>query len=206
MALTVNDTGGGDFEQAPIGTFIARCVRLIDLGTQHGEYQGKATVKREVMISWELPSELMTRGEAEGKPFLVARFYTASLGEKANLRHDLEAWRGRAFTEDELAGFDLKNILGKACMVGIIDKGGKSRIGSVMALPRGMEAPPRINEITYFDIDEWNDLTFDKLSKGIQDKIKASDEYKERNGMAAPKNPAHDPSDFSDFESDIPFN
>lgn len=204
MALTVNDAGNGDFEQAPIGTFIARCVRLIDLGTQHGEYQGKPNVKREVMVSWELPSELMTRGEAEGKPFLVARFYTASLSEKANLRHDLEAWRGRAFTEAELAGFDLKNILGKTCMVGIIDKAGKSRIGSVMALPRGMEAPPQINETMSFDIDEWNDITFAKLSKGIQEKIKASDEFKERNGMIPPKQ-ALDPSDFADFKDDIPF-
>ena len=32
-----SDTGGGDFEQPPIGTHMARCVRVIDIGTQRGE-------------------------------------------------------------------------------------------------------------------------------------------------------------------------
>ena len=54
-----SDSGGGDFEQPPVGTTVARCVKIIDIGTQKGEYQGKATSKRQCIIGWELPNELM---------------------------------------------------------------------------------------------------------------------------------------------------
>jgi hypothetical protein len=43
--MRVSDTGGGDFEQAPAGTHMARCVRIIDIGTQFGEYQGKPNAR-----------------------------------------------------------------------------------------------------------------------------------------------------------------
>jgi hypothetical protein len=56
-----------------------------------------------------------------GKPFTVSKFYTASLGEKANLRADLKNWRGRDFTDEELAGFEAKNILGKPCMLSVVE-------------------------------------------------------------------------------------
>ena len=42
MARYASDTGGGDFQQSPAGSHIARCVKLTDLGTQTGEYEGKA--------------------------------------------------------------------------------------------------------------------------------------------------------------------
>ena len=100
-------------------------MRIIDLGTQKGDYQGQVTRKRQNLITWELPNSKMETGEFEGQPFLISKFYTASLGEKANLRRDLVNWRGREFSPEELAGFDHKNILGKCCMLSITanDKG-----------------------------------------------------------------------------------
>ena len=41
------DSGGGEFEQAPAGTHMAVCIRVIDIGTQDGEYQGKPNSKRQ---------------------------------------------------------------------------------------------------------------------------------------------------------------
>jgi hypothetical protein len=153
--MRVSDTGGGDFEQAPVGTEAARCIKLIDIGTQEGEYQGAPTHRRQVIVSWELPNSLMSQGEQSGKPFVVSKFYTASLGEKANLRKDLVNWRGREFTVEELAGFEMKNILGKPCMLSITanDKG-KSRVGAVMALPKGMSVPEAVNSLFYFSLDD----------------------------------------------------
>lgn len=139
-----SDNGGGDFEQAPAGTHVARCIRLIDIGTQFGEFQGKPNALRKVVVTWELPNELMTEGDFAGKPFLVNKWYTASLGEKANLRKDLVNWRGREFTDDELKGFEAKKILGTTCMLSLTpnDKG-KVRVTGVMKLPKGSEAPPQ---------------------------------------------------------------
>lgn len=193
---------GGNFEQAPTGTHVGICYRLIDLGTQHGEYQGKPNARNQVLVSWELPNELMK----DGQPFVVSKFYTNSLGEKANLRQHLESWRGQHFTVEELKKFDLQNILGKPCLLSIIhnDKE-RAVVSGVMAMPKGSAAPEMHNKPFVFWIDEWNQESFDSLSDGIKDIIKESDEYKAR------VNPSDDgglgamPNDLPWDNDDIPF-
>lgn len=181
--MYLKDSGGGDFEQPPVGTHIARCVKVIDIGTQKGEFQGKATFKRQVIIGWELPDELMTEGNYAGQPFVVSRFYTASLSEKANLRKDLANWRGRDFTEQELAGFHAKKILSTGCMLSLtLNDKGKVRVTGVMALPKGTKMPPQVNPNVYFSLDEYDQEAFDSLSEGYQKFIKASPEYTGRAG------------------------
>lgn len=197
MGRYAKDSGGGDFEQAPTGTHIARCYQIIDIGTHHGDYQGKPVVRNQVIVRWELPNEVMETGD----PFIASRFYTNSLGEKANLRADLEAWRGRSFSEEELNGFDLMNILGKPCQLSIIDKNGKSRVSGVMAMPKGMQCPPQINPSVAFWIDEWDQAVFDSLPDGFKKLIMESDEYKARGSGAVPKKAGS----FADLEDDIPF-
>lgn len=168
---------GEHFEQAPAGNHITRCIRLIDLGTQHGEYQGKPLIRNQVLLTWELCNELM----ADGRPFTVSRFYTNSLNEKANLRADLESWRGRAFSPEELARFDLQTILGKACMLNVVhnDKG-KAQVSSIATLPKGMSAPESVNPLLAFWIDEWDEGIFEKIPDGLKKIIAASDEFKGR--------------------------
>jgi hypothetical protein len=173
------ESGGGmDFEQAPTGAQVARCIRLIDIGTQENTWEGKINHKRQVVVSWELPHCLMTEGESAGKPFIVSKFYTASLSEKATLRHDLVAWRGREFTPEELAGFDSKNIIGKTCMLGSTEgKNGKTRVTTVMQLPKGMPVPEQINPTLFFSLDEYKQDVFDSLGKGMKGMIEKSPEY-----------------------------
>mgnify|MGYP000991632769 CR=1 FL=1 len=197
-----SDQGGTEFEQPPVGTHVARCVKMIDIGTQRGEYQGKATMKRQVIIGFELPNELMQEGEYKGKPFTVSRFYTASLSEKANLRKDLANWRGRDFTEEELRGFEAKNILGKPCMLSLIpnDKG-KVRITGVMALPKGTQVPEQINPTVYLSLEpgEFNPEVFEALSDGYKKLIKVSPEWTELQKPQTPK------GKFDDMDDDIPW-
>lgn len=200
------DSGGGDFEQPPIGTHVARCIKLIDIGTQQGEYQGKATFRRQVIIGWELPNELMQDGDNAGKPFTVSKFYTASLGEKANLRADLKNWRGRDFTDEELAGFEAKNILGKPCMLSItLNDKGKARVTGVMALPKGTPVPDQINETLFFSLEpsDFKPEVFEALSEGYKKMIRVSPEYMEltKPGHAKPKTDGG----ISDMDDDIPF-
>src|SRR5688572_23018431 len=80
-----------------------------------------------------------------GKPFLVRRRYTCSLHEKAALRGDLESWRGRAFTDQELQAFDLESLLGVNCLLNILHecRNGSTyaNVSSIMRLPKGMPAP-----------------------------------------------------------------
>lgn len=171
--------GGNGFKAAPAGTHVARCYRIIDLGTQHGEYQGQPNVRNQIMVQWELPSELMD----DGKPYSVSKFYTNSLSEKATLRADLESWRSRGFTAEELMKFDLMNIIGKPCMVTVVHaESGKAKVTSVSAMPKGMQCPSQVNESDAFWIDEWDDNKFHALPKKIQDIIVQSDEYKAFSG------------------------
>lgn len=194
-----------EFEQPPVGTTVARCIKVIDIGTQVGEYQGQPTHKRQVIIGWELPTELMGEGEHKGKPFVVSRFYTASLNEKANLRKDLENWRGRPFTDVELGGFDSKNVLGKTCMVSLMqNEKGKVRVSGVIAMPKGMEVPAQVNPSVYFSLDEFSEPVFESLSDGYKKMIAASPEYAKILAPKPKKSIADMPSDDIDTD-DIPF-
>lgn len=206
--MKATDSGSGTFEQAPTGTHVARCYKLIDLGTQLREFQGESKKSRQFIMGWELPGELMTTGEYAGQPFTVSKFYTLSLHEKATLRAHLKSWRGRDFTPAELEGFDLKNLLGKACMVSVVmnDKG-RATVGGVMALPKGMTVPDAVNPNVYFSLDpeEFDPAAFDAFSDKMKAIITPSDEYKARSEKPKAKAPA--PAGAAEFEDDteIPF-
>lgn len=203
--MKVSASGNTEFESAPVGTAAARCIKLIDIGTQEGEWQGKKNYRRQAILTWELPNTPMSEGDNAGKPFIVNKFYTASLGEKATLRHDLVSWRGREFTVGELQEFDLKNILGKPCLVSVVhNENGKAKVQGVIALPKGMDIPAQINQTVYFSLDEFDQTVFDSLSDGIKKMIIASPEY-QRIVSGEPKKPEGGGGDFDDFESDVPF-
>lgn len=174
---------GTEFEQPPVGTCVARCYRILDLGTQQGEWQGKPIFRRQIHMTWELPTELMTEGDHAGKPFMVSKFYTASLGEKANLRKDLQNWRGREFTPEELAGFDPKNVLGKACLLSLtMNEKKKVRVTGVSGLPKGMDVPKQINESLYFSLEDFSRSMYEVLPEYFRELIAKSPEYQKTVG------------------------
>lgn len=204
MGRYAQDTGGADFQQAPAGSHIARCIKIIDIGTHHGEYQGAPTVRNQIIVQWELPNETMTI-DGEQMPLIVSKFYTNSLSEKANLRKDLESWRARPFSPEELMKFDLMKILGVGCMVSVVhNEKGKAKVVSVSALPRGMECPPAVNAPEAFWIDEWNQAKFDEMSEGFKKLIMDSDEYK---AMFVPPGQRAAAAERNDdkMDDDIPF-
>lgn len=200
--IASDNGGGGSFEQAPEGTHLARCYKLIDLGTQVREFPGSEPKKnRQIIIGWELPGELMTTGEFAGQPFTASKFYTLSLHEKATLRGHLKNWRGRDFTTEELAGFELKNLLGKPCMLSIVlNEKGRAQVGSVLAVMKGVAVPEAVNPTVYFSLDpkEFDQSVFDSFSDKMKALITPSDEYKARSAkMEAPADVEH--------ADDIPF-
>jgi hypothetical protein len=132
---------GDNFEKPTPGTVQGVCVSVHDIGIQKVEYPGKPPSEaRKVIVAWEL-SQRMTQGEHAGKPFMITRFYTLSLSEKANLRKDLENWRGKKFTAEELKGFDIETIIGANCLLSIVaTETDKRKVTGVMAVPTGMPA------------------------------------------------------------------
>lgn len=180
MGRFASDTGGGNFQQLSAGTHVARCYSLIDIGTHHGEWQGQATVRNQVIVRWEVPGETITVDGVD-KPMVASKFYTNSLSEKANLRKDLVAWRGKEFTTEELMKFDLTSILNAPCMITVAHSPeGKAKVVSVSGLPKGFKCPPRVNALQTFWIDEWDEEVFQSLPEGFQRLIHESDEGKAR--------------------------
>jgi hypothetical protein len=182
--LFVSDSGK-TFTPAPEGPQLARCRDVIDNGTQVTEWQGKKSNKRKVTIRWELVTSLQAEGEFEGQPYVVSKTYTASLADKANLRADLEAWRGKKFTPEELANFDMRSLRDKACMMQVVHavKDGKTyaNVGSLMAVPAGMTVPPLVGKSIVLSLDSeyFVQAAFDALSDKFKERIAASPEYKE---------------------------
>ena len=181
---------GSKFEPLEAGAEIAICIGMIDLGTTENTYNGKTSDKHQVLLIWEVPGQTEMRkikdsDEEKEVTRTISKFYTMSLNEKANLRKDLESWRGKAFTAEELEGFEGKNLLEKGCMISIIcepnTKGDmKSKVSTVMALPKGIKAPAATHDIVYFSFDDNVDM--DILSDGLKTMVMKSHEFKALNG------------------------
>jgi hypothetical protein len=179
-----------EYEPLPIGVIPAVCVTYFDCGIQIG-FQGKHQHK--VVILWELDAR-----KTDGSRFLATKSYTASLSEKANLTADLQSWRGRAFTDAELEGFNLDNIVGKPCQLNLVQgtKGnGDNFVGiqTVMLAPRGWKA---------FAVETAPDYVPEFVKKMIDSQLETPapdgmDEYKAASGSSSGR-----PDQFDD---DIPF-
>lgn len=176
MSLTVKASGSGDFEMTPEGTYIGRCIKVIDLGTQTATGQYGTKQQKKVMVQWELLDGAKMQ---DGKPFAVAQFYTASLHEKSQLRKDLEAWRGKKFTAEELEGFDLSQVLGAYCMIQVVHSqdGQYANVNAIMATK---EKPEGVNPLVSFEINNPDMEVFSTFSDKMKAKITSTPEWQER--------------------------
>ena len=72
------------FPSVSVGVHKARCIKVIDLGTQMKVFEGQTSWKREVMVIWEVPEQTNETSE----PLTISRWYTLSLHEKSNLGNE----------------------------------------------------------------------------------------------------------------------
>ena len=174
--------GSGDtprYQTVSVGVHKARCVKIIDLGTQKSDFNGQVSWKRQVLIIFETPEEL----NSEGQPLTISKFYTLSLHEKSNLGNDLTSWRGRAFSEAEKQSFDISKLLGVPCLLNVMDKNGKPRISSIMPMKKGDPIAEQITQGVVFSLEDFQNgkkEVFNNLSEGIRNIILRS---KELEGM-----------------------
>lgn len=146
MPIIASANESKTYTPAPEGVHQAVCVDVIDLGMLKSlfpdEKNGKEKFQHKVNVVWQI-EELRD----DGKRHLLYKRYTLSLHEKAALRHDLESWRGRAFTFDELVGFDVEKLKAANCFVNVQHK--KSQDGSrtyanvvsIMPVPKNLKLP-----------------------------------------------------------------
>lgn len=173
MSMIAKENGGTSIPNLADGVYTAISSMLIDLGVQRNEKFDKD--QRKFILIWNVVGETVKIGDLE-LPRTINKEYGFSLNEKSNLRKDLESWRGQAFTEEELRGFYLSNILNKGCQLQIINKesNGKqyNNIAGIMALAKGMQVE-QLDETIVFDMEEqesWNN--YHKVPGWIKEKIK----------------------------------
>ena len=175
MTTIVATQGTNEFPKVPTGVHNARCVRVIDLGTQRNDYGGNITYKRQVLIIWEVPDQI-----SNDVPMTISKFYTLSLHEKSNLGMDLVSWRGRPFTEQEKQGFDITKLIGVPCQINVMhNDNGKEKVSSVMPLGKDTKLQDQHYESISFSIEDFQKgqrEQFNKLSEGIRKMILRSKE------------------------------
>jgi hypothetical protein len=174
-----------DFKIAPAGNHLARLYSIIDIGHQETVWKGETKIMHKVVFTWELHGEdndgnpLTTD---DGKPLIVSKRYTVSLGDQSTLRKDLESWSGKKMTDEDRKGFDLKTLLGKFCMLSIVhsDDGKYANVGSINSVPTAIRnaIPEGINQPISFWLNDYTKEQYDALPKYYREKITESSEWR----------------------------
>ena len=152
MAIMASDSGGGDYQPVPQGTYDAICYKIVDAGTSMNKFQDEVNKQHSIFIFWELP----TCRTEDDRPMSIFHKYRLSLRETAKLRSHLQSWRNKPFTEKELAGFDITKILGVTCKLTVgLTSGGKEKVTGVFCADGGPKKTATENEQVIFDLEDY---------------------------------------------------
>jgi hypothetical protein len=208
MSFYVESNQSKTFKIVPAGSHLARCYRIVDLGSQKTEYMGETKVQRKIMVGWELFGEDdtgMPLVTDDGRPMGIFKNYTLSWSENATLRKDLQSWRNKPWTDAEARRFDLKTILNNYCMLNVIHRevGGNvyanvATISPVPTLIKQAGLPKPVNQNQLFTLAEPDMELFETFGKGLKEKIMNSPEWTMYTGKAKP-------SVVDDMADDLPF-
>jgi hypothetical protein len=215
MAFIATDSGGGDFKKVPPGAYIGRCYSLVDLGTQHTTGAFGDKFQHKIRLGWELFGEdeqgnpLTVDVDGKQMPMTITKSYTVSLHEKASLRRDLAAWRGRDFTDEEAKAFDVAKLLGAFCMINATtsETNGKTytNVAGITPLPGALKnaKPAPVHANVVFDLDKPDMKVFNGFHEKLQEAIKKSPEWIQKQGKGSPGSGFDDmPND--DYASEEP--
>lgn len=192
------------------GTHIATCYFLADLGMQDS---GQYGIKHQVHYLFEVPGERVEFTDENGNnremPRTIGKTYNFTLTEGATLRKDLESWRGRAFTEAELVDpdgkpiFDITGPVGRPCQLAVVKaESGKSKIASIIGLPKGFQPPPMEHDKLIFDAN--GDMSNIHVPKWIRESLQSPQPVAQTQPSAVGDSLGHVNQDIP-FDDDIPF-
>ena len=167
--MKVSAKSGTTIEPIPAGVHNAICISVIGIGLQESPWGPK----EQLIITWELP-DITFEYEGEIKPKVHSQFYSATLGggdKPSALRKLLEGWRGRPFSKEEEAGFELKNLLGVPCLLVMQAKkdGIHTEISAASKYTGSAMSP--VNPLVYYDANDHDQAAFDGLHDWIKDRI-----------------------------------
>lgn len=199
-----------EFEMVPAGVYLARCYRMIDIGTHTIETkQNGAKDVHQVILSWELlqddDDQPFFMGDGE-KVFTISKTYTLSMHKKSNLRADLDSWRGIPFTDEEASDFDITKLLNVFCKLQVIHNVvGDKTYANVKTIMTTRKKAEVVNEAFSFSLDDRDMEVFEGLSDYVKNKITTSFEWEGQTAKAIDNLPTDEDVDKPIDLSEIPF-
>lgn len=171
---------------APEGIHAARCIRIVDLGTQLSNNPDWKP-SRKLNLGFELVDEPYVFDEEKGEEnFVVYANYTLSLGKKSRLRPVIESWTGKKIEES----FELDNLLDAPCQIQIVhtkkDDKTYANITNIMAPGKGKVTKSTNKAVSLYLDETFDQEVFDSLPEFMQDMISDSPEYQALTAPAAP--------------------
>lgn len=217
LKMKASNNQGGGFELPEAGNQPAVLVAVVELGTQESDYQGQKSEMEKVFLVWELVNLPLSGSQYN---HVIGKDYSLKMGQKAALRQMLERWRGCPFEDGQ--DFDLKELLGKSCLVDVIHGTSKNtgrqyaKVGGVSSLPKGTTCPPPKRKPIAWEIAD-NDQLPERLGEWapfimgqpLCEVIKRSPEWKHKavaSGSHGSRSHAGEEWDASEpQDDDIPF-
>lgn len=178
-------SSGKNFIPPKPGSYVARCIGLIAIGTTDVAYKNEIQKKNLIRFRYELPTKLEEFKEGEGKkPWVVELEFTNTTNSKGNLFKWLTNWSPK-ITKDNIDKLDLAKVIGQPCLLTIAHNPSKTdpdriylKATGITSLPEGMKIPDQINETFLFDVDDFDQEKFNTLPQFIREKITRSEEFK----------------------------
>jgi hypothetical protein len=189
-SLLVSEGDGGS--RAPLieaGTYLGICYGIIHVGNSPDTYNGETYMKNRLRLLFEIPSETHVFDEERGaEPRVMSKEFTFVISDNSHLKKDLQSWRGKPFTPEELKGFNIFNVIGAPCMLSISVKTSKKSnreynlINGISKVMKGLDVPNLHQELLMCHYDykqpEFHfSAVWDKLPKYIRAEIKKTEEY-----------------------------
>lgn len=183
-------TEGKDFPIIEEGTFQARIVQIIDLGTITNNWNGNETFDRTFAIRFETPTETTVFDESKGEqPFLVTdnvKFKVTR--EDSQMKSKLDKIIA-AVGDKASAQYNIFDLLNRTLLIEIKHNQGTNgktyaNIVNYAKLVKGMVVEDRINDLKalYLDPEYFDQSVFETLGEYTQNKIMESPEWQQLQG------------------------
>jgi hypothetical protein len=138
---------GRNFVEIPLpnkGTHQAVCYAVWDIGVHKTEWKGEVKYKHKVIIGWEIEQRIdVPESDYNQKRYVLLKRYNLTLHDKASLMIDLRAWGVNLTQEQQYDGWDLEQLIGLNCYLGVNHdeyKGNNyANISSIIALPPSIQ-------------------------------------------------------------------
>jgi len=179
------------------GTYIGKCVQVIDLGTTEKEWKNQKTGEpemyesRSICIRFAFAATQTKKDddgaveEIEESEVLLMKTYSLSMSTQSALYKDIMPWLGK-LTDEEAKEFNVFTLIGRDAMITVSHKAAKNdktkiyaNISSIAALPKG--TPTYKNEVdldgSIMDEDHFNEDLFETLPPFLKEDAVTSKEY-----------------------------